>query len=396
MKKNRAIVIGIDKYEVKDWRLKGAVRDALEVRNWLLRPDGGNVREQEMFLLLSPLDTSSIPSGLTYYPADSSTIVEAIDRVVKESGGEAERFYFYFAGHGLTHRYANRYEEALAASDFTALHTDQSLEIDSILHFFRATQFKDQFFFIDGCRDIPWDEDKEPEFMTGRYPRPKRINFRLPPVQQFVMYATSLGLRAAEVPDADKRERGAFTSAVLNGLEGYGKAKVWDSGRQKYLVRWETLFEYVKDEVSKIKDLVIDARGNKHIQVPQQGGGQRGTPGRDSNPIITFIPDNKIKDETLEVYVDPSVIASSAEVSVRRDDKEFGKETRITNLPVSFTLKPREYSVYASAPEHLPKEELWPVPLYYSQDLTVNLIRKSPAEPSEDSSEMISASSDVR
>jgi hypothetical protein len=60
---NWAIVIGID----RDWTeracLKGAVADALRIREWLLDPAGGNVPEENMALIpqISPGGTFLAP-----------------------------------------------------------------------------------------------------------------------------------------------------------------------------------------------------------------------------------------------------------------------------------------------------------------------------------------------
>ena len=49
-----AIVVGIDRYWSDAASLRGAVRDALRMREWLLDPAGGGVDADKVVLLLSP------------------------------------------------------------------------------------------------------------------------------------------------------------------------------------------------------------------------------------------------------------------------------------------------------------------------------------------------------
>ena len=51
---NWAVVIGINQYWIPQACLKGAVKDALAMRTWLLDPNGGNVPLENLKLLLAP------------------------------------------------------------------------------------------------------------------------------------------------------------------------------------------------------------------------------------------------------------------------------------------------------------------------------------------------------
>ena len=116
------------------------------------------------------------------------------------SGGNGERLYFFFAGHGLTSRISNRDESALLATDFTSVNTDHSIALRSLWEYFETTQFDDQVFFVDACRNVPpWGEGAE--FELGRWTLPRTRDPGMPPVQQFILYATSPKLKATEVRD---------------------------------------------------------------------------------------------------------------------------------------------------------------------------------------------------
>src|SRR2546428_3579180 len=191
---NWAIVIGIDRYWLPTAWLRGGVRDALAVQQWLLDPRGGNVPAENLVLLLSPTPGSAVPAGLQAAEADYDGIVTSIDSLINRSNGKGERLFFHFSGHGLVDRIAFSDVQALVPTDFTDLLTTRALKLQDILDVFEATQFAEQFFFIDACRNIPWQQ----EFRIGEYPRPAVRGPNAPAVQQLAFYATSPRLPATE------------------------------------------------------------------------------------------------------------------------------------------------------------------------------------------------------
>ena len=90
----------------------------------------------------------------------------------------------------------------------------------------------------------PWGEGAE--FTLGSWTLPRSRDPGVPPVQQFILYATSPKLKAVEVRETEGEEHGAFTAALLAGLRGAGAAKAWSWERNCYEVRWERLADYVK------------------------------------------------------------------------------------------------------------------------------------------------------
>ena len=263
---NWAVIIGIDRYWSDQASLRGAVHDALAMRKWVLDPAGGNVPEQQLLLLLSPREGEN--PGVKSIEATKDNINLAINDLMLISNGEGERLYFFFAGHGLTARVSNRDENALVTSGFNAVNTDHSIALRSLWEFFETTQFRDQFFFVDACRNVPrWEQD---EFEIGRWTLPRSRDPGKPPVQQFILYATSPGLKAVEVRDVPGAEHGAFTGALLDGLNGDAAAKAWSWERECYEVRWERLVDYVRGRVEAEKREAGDAAGL--LQVPQDAG----------------------------------------------------------------------------------------------------------------------------
>lgn len=342
---NWAIVIGIDKYWSPSACLKGAVRDALQMRDWLLDVKGGNVPNRNLFFLLAPSQDNSVPAELQYLNATQEKIIEVLSRVVQQSGGKGERLFFHYSGHGLMKRENLSEEQVLIPSDFTDLLTIRSMSLRSILEFFDSTQFQEQFFFIDACRNIPW----EGGFRIGGMPWERVRDPGLPAPQQFVFYSTSPGVRSVEIRDAGN-ERGAFTDALLDGLRGKGKAKAWDIASEEYLVRVDRLFKYLINEVSKRQ--LRDDTARRLIQIPRLGG-ERGAVG-DIDPILARFPAETFSHESLTVFLEPTILASKADVAIEREGITIARQSQITQLPLNFALPQKEYRVLVSAPNCKP------------------------------------------
>jgi hypothetical protein len=373
---NWAVVIGIDRYWSERACLKGAVRDALLMRDWLLEEKGGNVPEANLALILSPTagdERASIEAA----EATNAAIVSSIADLLKRSKGQGERLYFFYAGHGLTARVNQRDENALVCSDFTDLLTTNSLALRSLWEFFETVQFQDQFFFVDACRNIPWENV---EFEVGRWPLPRKRDPGLPPAQQFILYATSPGLRAQELQEAGN-ERGAFTDVLLEGLHGKSKAKAWSSDTENYQVRWERLVDYIKKELEDRRVAVGQGAAQDVFQIPQDTGAH-GVAGRERNPVLAEYPSDAFDDEKLRILLTPDEVVSVAEVIVL-DEAAVPVQTKsqLAGLPVEFTLPPRTYALHATAPEYDRAVARPPIELYSTRDVPLELARAAQVEP---------------
>jgi hypothetical protein len=371
---NWAIVIGIDRYWTERACLKGAVRDALRMREWLLDRNGGSVPEDNLKLVLSPLRGRE-PAGLEADDASNGNIIEGVADLLKQSQGKGERLYFFYAGHGLTARANQRDENALVASDFSEVLTINSLALRSLWEFLETTEFQDQFLFVDACRNIPWENV---EFEVGRWPRPRRRDPGLPPTQQYILYATSPGLKARELREAGN-ERGAFTEALLDGLKGAGSAKAWSDARERYEVRWERLVDYVKTTLDERRLSVGGGLAQDVFQIPQDSG-TRGVAGRQRNPVVAEFESDAFGAERLLVDLKPKKVVPVAEVTVF-DELALPVESRkhLTGLPVEFSLPPRTYSLHATAPEYDRAVCRPPVELYGERLIPLELSRAAAA-----------------
>jgi Caspase domain len=369
---NWAVVIGVDEYGRDDLRLSAAVADADAFCRWVLDPSGGNVPRENLRLLLGrgPDDRGGSDDER---PPTKDNIVTAINEVVTASGGAGERLYFFFAGHGITARVANRDESALVTPGFDELHTDHSLAVRSLTEFFETTQFEDQFFFIDACRDIPW---RDREFEIGRWPIPRRRDPGQPPVQQFILYATSPGLTATEVGWPDEAI-GAFTEVLMAGLGGDGRAKAWSWERNCYEVRWEKLASYVKASMEDKKHPTRPPPGMPPggwpIQIPQDTG-SRGVAGRDRDALLASFPRDRFPPLALTVKLKADPVYDEADVSVLDAVGEpVVSALKVTGTSHTFTLPPKTYAVRATTPDKWEGRVKAPIELYENQDEEIEL-----------------------
>lgn len=381
---NWAIVIGIDEYGDEKMQLGGAVADAIEFRNWVIDDAGGHVPLSNLRLLLGRRRDDPDRAEGDVVPTKDN-IVTAINDVVTAIEGVQERLYFFFAGHGITARVANRDEGALVTPGFDELHTDHSLALGSLTEHFETTPFQDQFFFVDACRDIPWENR---EFEIGRWPIPRKRDPGKPPVQQFILHATSPGLTAAEIGWAD-RAVGAFTDVLMKGLAGAGRAKAWSWDRNCYEVRWERLATYVHDVMEDRKHPTAPPPGMPAegwpIQIPQDAG-SRGVAGRDRDALLVSFPRGRFDalELTLTLKADP--VFEEAEVSVLDAIGEpVVSALKVPGTSVKFTLPPKTYAARVTTPDKRVGRVKAPIELYenLTEEIPLHADEAAPGEVSE-------------
>jgi caspase domain-containing protein len=386
---NWAVAVGINAYDSRTLQLSGAVDDAMAMCRWLLSPAGGNVPRHNLVALLHPAPSSlritiggdegraGVEHTLVVRDPTRDGLINALVEVERQSRSDADpcdRFYFHFSGHGVMSQegFAGP-QSGLLLRDFSEALTDKSLALEDLKDFFAASRFADQFYFLDGCRNLPLN----PRFRLGRFPRyPDAREPSWPVVQQFVMLATAPGYKAAElplpVPDGhggrELDERGAFTSKLLEGLEGAGIAKELDEDRNPsaFVIRWEKLFQYVKQSVESLPLPFVQ---------PVQQDGARGAPGRTPNPELGSKDPALLPDQVLTVDMRPSDAASFATLSIYNGYTEPPLVRQLGSVPIALKLPPRRYALKASASGFRPSQPSWPVTLYDDKAITLDLQR---------------------
>ena len=252
--KNWAVVIGIDKYWDRSSCLREAVADALRVREWLLRPDGGAVVLERLFLFLGVLAPPN--PEVTYKEATHLNIAKIFRDLNLQRG---DRFFFYFAGHGIVDQTKGQdYGQFLIPEDCNPDRPNNALLLSDIISFCKHIGFDEQFFFSDACR-TPWPEKN---LAFARFPYLARGKVKA--INQFVIYASSENTFAFD---------GIFNRALLKGLSGDDDARRWDPVREQHVVTFTSLFDYVASSAPK-------------LQVARRGGESGRADGRPNDPIL--------------------------------------------------------------------------------------------------------------
>lgn len=353
-----AIVIGIDNYRDEALNLAGAVNDAIEFHGWVTSTAGPRIPEKNVWLLLGHADEREHKDERKVEPTKDN-ILRAIGDLIRESGGSGQAFYFYFSGHGITSSYAGREESALATSGFDEAHGEETIAVRSIAEFFETTQLEDQFFFIDACRNKPRPHLSQ----IGKWSIPRRRDPGLPPVQQFLLYATSPGNVAEEIGWPGEAN-GAFSSVLMPALKGRGRSKAWSWQRNCYEVRWETLATYVKSKMEQRRDKLIEGeRGTSAIQIPQDAG-SRGALGRDRDARLAVVSGHDIDHLPLklELHANPGEEIAIEILDAVGDTVQIVEDA--TESPYTFMLLPRTYAVRAKGAADRRGRLPFPVELY--------------------------------
>jgi Caspase domain len=347
-----AIVIGIDDYGGQQPPLQAAVDGAVAFRSWLV--DTAKKLDEDSVTLLvgrrpsggTDVDGGPVPGDTVEgeLPASRDNLFKAINELMAKSEGTGESLWFYFSGHGLTAEWANREESALVFPGADTSGPFQTLAVRSLAEFFETTQFKDQFFFIDACRNRIPPLDGE----IGAWQIPRRRDPGQDPVQQFILYATSPGrtTKDATWPNEDS----AFSGPLLSGLRGEGAAKAWSWERRRYEIRWDRLASYVK------------ATTQFELAVPQDVG-TRGVAGGDRDPLLAVRDAATVEpvDLTLDLSSDPPnpvtvTLADALGVAVARANDLSG--------PHVFPLLPRTYAATTLDRSGRIRRLLAPIELY--------------------------------
>lgn len=353
---NWALVIGCDAYWDPKACLRGAVRDALAMRSWLLDKSKGGVPKQNLQVLLgSRPEGAPVPSDVKAGPPTRDEIVLAINLLLQRSAGDEGRLFVFFAGHGLTARVNGIDEPAIVPTDFTSELTSKAIAISSIVEQLATSSLREQFFFFDACRNIPF----EGEFFISPLDRPRQRDYTKAAPNQYGCFATSPGLKSHET-STQGDERGAFTDALLRGLAGDATAKLWDPDSEAYVVRFDELFAFVEGDVAA-RELGDDHLFQRPRRLVDAGS---------DNPVLATFADGSFVDAELEIAVDPEEAAATATVSVA---DLFDSTVYEPPVPKPFKVprQPRTYSVRGSAPGFVPKRRAWPVSLYTPQRVVI-------------------------
>jgi len=234
----RALIIAIEDYpDVQGGtfarKLTGTLQAGLDFRSWLIgkwttekRPDA----DTELLFCSEPPQ----PFGTG---ATQQDILTALARLRDDGQNQTDEFFFFFSGHGfLFVDKPGARADILISSDFknATISGYCCLKLDLIVNWLQAHLGPGKhYYFVDACRNslngaqiqtsdlIPFDPQGTAEAAT------------------FVMQSAVAG---AVAPVG-----GPFPGAVLGGLKGTGRAKVWEGAPPgAMLVRYDTLRRHLK------------------------------------------------------------------------------------------------------------------------------------------------------
>jgi hypothetical protein len=347
-----AIVVGIDDYGGQLPTLQSAVYDAEEFACWLI--DKVGVQEDRVKKLLGRRPKDAARDGSERIPTKDN-VLKVVNEVVSESGGAGKAFYFFFGGHGVTAKYANRDESALLFPGIDKHEPFQTLAVRSIAEFFETTRFLDQFFFIDACRSpLPTSRNE-----VGDWQIPRRRVPGQDPSQQFILYATSPDRTAEDA--VWPREHSAFSKVLMEGLQGQGRAKAWSWERGRYEVRWERLTTQVYRQM-EAKRTKKSGEVKYPFQIPQDIG-IRGVAGRDRDPLMSLPRQGEVEPVTLKLDLEAESVQEAVVTVVDAVGVAVLTAVRVTGSQ-EFTLPPRTYSATVEASDGRVGHFLPPVDLY--------------------------------
>jgi hypothetical protein len=346
---DHALVVGCDAYpNAPGADLRGAVADALAVRDWLTGP--GGVPEANVACLLSPSAAGvQPPAGAATGPATLTEFAFALDAVRQAAAGPADRLFVYFAGHGMRTDPVNPVvaHDALLLRDFDRRAPQLGcVGVQDLVSRLEQTRFGAVVVVLDACRNFPF---RYSITLGG-------LGFNGPgasvPARIFLLQATLPG-RTAHGSAVGGVIRGDFTVAVLDALAGAGAAKRFDDEdpRRPYVVDWNGLTAYVE------------------AAVPDQGPRPRG----DGTLLLATFPDGAFDPVKLTVEVDPDAVRADPQlsVSVTYTDPRQADVQRLTSTgpaPVELLVPPRRHRVRAGLGE---RWDFRPVDVY--ADTTVRL-----------------------
>ena len=249
---DRALVIGLDAYEHQEaWELRAAVRDALAFAKWVTAPGAGRATKETLTLVLSPHADRPVKE-VEFRSATENEIRRALfDH--KKNGAAAERFWFFYAGHGLAPAGGGPDEApVIVPADVKDLdfYRSNPIDLSSWIREMQVSAPEYQMYFVDACRGIVVSEDVVTATKTLFFDLSK--SNAGDQARQAVLFATTAGQLANE-----QGLHGLFGGALIDGLQGAGPALEADADTEEFVLTFGALAAYTKRLIHQKAD---DAR----------------------------------------------------------------------------------------------------------------------------------------
>ena len=338
-----AIVVGIDQTTNAD-PLPNSVNSAVRFTNWLI--DQRHADPGRIFLLTSPFPAApkapqnggpapKVPAGINTDEAKLDNLVDTVQNVAGKPVAPA-RLLFFFSGHGIAFQpqpgrgFAIDTQDGLLPGDFKP-GTRKALSLYWILKYLQSTPFVEQFYFLDACRKVQHTDS----------PHEGSLNFpQTQPLGQettfYILYATPPGHETIATTSG-------FPDSLLDGLAGTPGAIKYDSGKDRYLVRWDGLNLYLQQFFADPANPVVRKGIHGEIIEPMPFV----WPGWNllDSPVLAEIDPTVVKYVNLTLTITPSTVLGGAQILISGPKVVKQQPPPAVVAPISFHLPPRDYII---------------------------------------------------
>jgi hypothetical protein len=227
----RAILVGVQDYAFKP--LTAPAKDARDMRDALVA--AGIFTREETRLFVDD-GTAVDVDGV----ADRKTILDALEPFY--NGEECSRLFFYFSGHGASWRVSSGASVLKAVilchgvNEF-ARHGGEMINVEELLERFKMRGPDEQVWVIDACRNIPESEGR-PVVPTTTWADLPEIVVR----RRSLVYAVAPLAQATAIQGVNS----VFTREYLDGLQGKGRAAVYDAAADSWIVTQRSICDYAR------------------------------------------------------------------------------------------------------------------------------------------------------
>jgi hypothetical protein len=245
----RALIIAIEAYPNAGGMaktLEGTLQAGIDFRNWLqdkLKTEGRD-GDAHIIFCSSPVQASG-------RAATSRDIRDALKELKEKGRSSTEELFVFFSGHGFAFVQGPGSRPDIVISSDYVDETDIQcfFKVDSLVAWLRDHLGPGKhYYFIDACRNhltssqvgsggqLPWDSQV------------------LADASSFVLQSTVSGSVGSV--------KGLFPQALLKGLKGQGKAKLWDDNdRDAMVVRYDSLRSYLKETLHATQPITSKVEG---------------------------------------------------------------------------------------------------------------------------------------
>ncbi|HEY0661254.1 MAG TPA: caspase family protein [Lysobacter sp.] len=311
-----ALIVAIEAYPQATGlaqALPGTLKAGQDFRDWLLdkwNREGRATGETQLIFCSEPRQSFGVGATLP-------ELTQAMREIATQADGQAEELYVFFSGHGFAFVDGAERADVLLASNY--IDPDNGafacLNLDWMMRWFGSSLGRGRhFYFIDACRNR----------LNGSE---VTINSRLLPDPVGGESRATLYLLQSTLQNSFATVATHFPVALLKGLSGHGKAKVWEAGINDAMrVKYDSLRLYVKERMEATQPISSSVSGPE---------------GESEGLLATLRP---VPEVNLEIRINGGT-AGPGEVRVLRGRSGQPDIHPVADWPQKLPLEPDMYSV---------------------------------------------------